>query len=366
MSQPKQSLSQTSNSGEDFSVLPKSTESLGIGSVDSEIETETKEKQPAVVRRRPWAVIRLLVTLAIGLGLLAWLLWRVSLGEVVQALSHVKYPLLVLGIVGHLFTPFLRAERFRHLYGITGRRFELTGLMGQYGLLNLLLPLRTGDVALLGMLKVRQAIPSIAEALPRWIVLRCGDLAAVLTLVLLTALAVPFHASLTPWVRATQVAMGLLVLGGISALLVLRSLPKPEERAPVGFFPGRIWALRRGLAGLQKVGALGGVLGYSLLIWTWHTALLAIEYAAFNLNVSPIQFWAISIGVLTITILPVHAPLAIGTLHAAQVGLLQLFEVPIPLALATAIGIHAAMIVTVVVQGLLGTLMLAKAEWQQT
>jgi uncharacterized membrane protein YbhN (UPF0104 family) len=92
--------------------------------------------------------------------------------------------------------------------------------------------------------------------------------------------------------------------------------------------------------------------------------LLAIEYAAFDLPLEPQQLWAVSVAILAISILPIHAPLAIGTLHALQVGLLQLFDIPLSAALATAIGIHAAMVVTVVLQGLLGTLLLTKVESQ--
>jgi hypothetical protein len=297
-------------------------------------------------------------------GLVIWLLWRVDLHEVQQALSQVQYPLLVLGVVGNLLTPFLRSERFRHLYHISNKRREITGVLGQYGLLNMLLPLRTGDIALLGVLKFRRIIPTIAEALPRWIVLRLGDLAAILSVFLATALFVPFHSDLDAWMWIAQLGAVGLVLLGVAGFFWLKRMPAGTETSPAGFVAGRIWALRRGLSGLARTSTLLIVFAWSFVIWGWHASLLTLEYAAFGLPLAPQQLWAVSVAILAISILPIHAPLAIGTLHALQVGLLQLFDVPLPAALATAIGIHAAMMVTVVAQGLLGTLLLTKLEWQ--
>lgn len=328
------------------------------------------EKNPEAVanvpaKKRRWLpLVRLVITLSVGLGLVTWLLWRVDLHELQQALAHVQYPLLALGIIGNLLTPFLRSERFRHLYHIDGKRREITGILGQYGLLNMLLPFRAGDVALLGVLKFRRVIATIAEALPRWIVLRVGDLAAVLTIFLITALFVPFHSDLDAWMWTARIGAASMVLTGIVALVWLKNLPSVAETSPEGFLAGRIWALRRGLTGLHHTSTLLTMFAWSFVIWGWHASLLAIEYAAFGLPLEPQQLWAVSVTILAVSILPIHAPLAIGTLHALQVGLLQLFEVPLPAALAAAIGIHAAMVITVVLQGLLGTLLLTKLELQ--
>jgi uncharacterized membrane protein YbhN (UPF0104 family) len=319
---------------------------------------------PPAKKRRWLPLVRLLFTLAVGLGLITWLLWRVNINELQQALTHVQYPLLALGIVGNLLTPFLRSERFRQLYHIDGKRREVTGILGQYGLLNMLLPLRAGDVAMLGVLKFRRVIPTIAEALPRWIVLRVGDLAAVLTIFLVTAVFVPFHSDLDTWMWAARIGAASLIVIGVIALVWMKTLPPGTETSPDGFLAGRIWALRRGLTGLHHTSTLLTMFGWSFVIWSWHAALLAIEYAAFGLPLEPQQLWAVSVAILAISILPIHAPLAIGTLHALQVGLLQLFDIPLSAAMATAIGIHAAMVITVVLQGLLGTLLLTKAELQ--
>jgi hypothetical protein len=327
------------------------------------VEKGAEATRAAVAKKRRWLPLaKLIVTLAIGLGLITWLLWRVNLNELQQALANVQYPLLVLGIVGNLLTPCLRSERFRHLYQIEGKRREVTGILGQYGLLNMLLPLRAGDVAILGVLKFRRVIPTIAEALPRWIVLRVGDLAAVLTIFLVTALFVPFHSDLDSWMWAARIGAAILVFSGVISLVWMKMLPPVTEISPEGFLAGRIWALRRGLTGLNHTSTLLTMFGWSFVIWGWHASLLAIEYAAFDLPLAPQQLWAVSVAILAISILPIHAPLAIGTLHALQVGLLQLFDVPMSAALATAIGIHAAMVVTVVAQGLLGTLLLTKLE----
>ena len=366
MNVSEKSLPDNSHSMPERLAVPEAGKERARDLCTEEDPESTKVSQPSNASRKPWAIARLSAMFLLGLGLIAWLLWRVPLNEVGQSLANVHYPLLVLGIAGQLLTPYLRAERFRSMYDIAGRRIELTGLMGQYVLLNMLLPMRTGDIALLGILKMRKAIASIAEALPRWIVIRFGDLAAVLVLMLLTALMVPFHASLTPWVRAAQISLGLLVLGGFAGILVLRALPESEERPPSGFIPGRMWALRKGLTGLQNLRTLGIVFFFSLLIWIWQSITLTIQYAAFDLQVTPSQLWAISVILLAVSILPVHAPLGIGTYHAVQVGLLQLFEIPLPLALAAAIGIHAAKILAALTQGFLGMFMVSKQGALQT
>lgn len=336
---------------------------MNLTAQSSEKNAESQANSPTSKRR--WLpLVRLVVTLAIGLGLITWLLWQVNIHELQQALTHVQYPLLAAGIIGNLLTPFLRSERFRQFYHIEGKRREVTGILGQYGLLNMLLPLRAGDIAMLGVLKVRRVVPSIAEALPRWIVLRVGDLAAVLAIFLVTALFVSFHSDLETWIWAARIGAAALVALGIITLVWLKKLPDAAETSPEGFVAGRIWALRRGLTGLHHTSTLLVMFGWSFLIWAWHASLLAIEYAAFGLPLEAQQLWAVSVAILAISILPIHAPLAIGTLHALQVGLLQLFDIPLPAALATAIGIHAAMVITVVAQGLLGTLLLTKLELQ--
>ena len=333
----------------------------------------TSTRQPATAASAPpapepkaWRKVRLAATLALGLGLIAWLLWQVNPRELWRALSQVSFPLLALGILGNLLTPALRAERFRHLYQVVDKRREITGILGQYGLLNMLLPLRSGDLAILGVLTVRRVIPTLAEALPRWIVMRAADLLTVLTLVLLTALFVPFHAELDQWMWAARLGALGICLASVAGIYWMRRMPSARETAPDGFLAGRVWAFRRGLAGLDRTGTLLTLLAWSFVIWAWHALLLAIEYAAFGLPLAAPQLWAIGVAILAISILPIHAPLAIGTMHALQVGLLRLFDIPLPLALATAIGIHAAMVVTVAAQGFLGTLLLAKVDWRPT
>src|SRR5690606_25140693 len=111
---------------------------------------------------------------------------------------------------------------------------------------------------------------TIAEALPRWIVLRMGDLAAILTIFLITALFVPFHSDLDGWMWAARIGAASLVLSGIVGVAWLRGLPTVADIPPTGFVVGRIWALRRGLTGLNHTSTLLVMLAWSFVIWGWH------------------------------------------------------------------------------------------------
>lgn len=318
---------------------------------------EVDEQVTGIRARGP--LFRTAIMLVLGVALLAWFLWRADLVAMAGEMAQANPLLMAAGILLNLLTPWLKAARFNRVYAIRGRNLEMFGVMGYYGLLNTFMPLRTGEVAFLVLLKRRSLIPSIAEALPRWLLLRACDVAAVMGLVLLTALFLPVRAGMEPWLTGAWIAFGLTVVGTVAVQVIVRHLPQHAAAPPGGYMRGRIWALRRGFEGLDGWTTLLVALGWSIAIWLWSAAVLSLEYAAFPTDLSPPLLWLVAVGVLGVSMLPIHAPLAIGTMHAAQVGLLHAVGVPMSEGLGIAIGVHAAILAMVALQGVVGTLALA-------
>lgn len=299
--------------------------------------------------------LRSAAMLALGIGLLAWFLWKADLPQMLRALAGANYLLLALTIAGNVMTPVLRAFRFKQLYRTRAGVLPLSGLMAQFGFLNMVMPMRSGEVAFLVLLKKRGLIASIAEALPRWIVLRGCDLAAVLLLLVTTALVIPLHRSMTPWVAAAQIVLVVTAVGVVVGVLMLKRLPlTDDERSPAGFVRGRLWAMRRGLQGLDSWSPLIVTALWSAAIWFWQATIVSLQYVAFRAALPGTELWMVAVGLLAISILPIHAPMSIGTLHAVQVGLLHACGVATSPALGIAIGIHAAMVVAILLQMLIG------------
>jgi len=295
--------------------------------------------------------------LVLGISLLVWLLWRADFKQMGLALGRVNMLIFVLAIAADLITPIFRAHRFACIFNVHGRILELSGFMGVFNFMNMIFPLRSGEVVFLMMLKKRKIIPTVAESLPRWIVLRAFDLLAIMGLILVAAIIVRPPSGFESLFRLARIIFGLSVLGmGLMLLVLSRIAPPPALPKSGGFIQGRIWALRCGLQGISDLRVLFGGILWSAIIWIWLTLVTVVSYLAFQINLPFHQILWVVLGVLGFSILPLNAPGGLGTLEAIQVALLCFFGIPESEAIGVAIGVHAIVLLTSGIQGLAGAM----------
>jgi uncharacterized membrane protein YbhN (UPF0104 family) len=110
-------------------------------------------------------------------------------------------------------------------------------------------------------------------------------------------------------------------------------------------------------AGFKLVNAArhqAGALGLSLLLWA--SLLLAMVASQFALN-TPLTLSDAGVAaviVLSASVLPIHAPLGIGTGDAVWAVVMTLFGVPGPQAVAMAVGIRLLTLTAIAIEALVG------------
>jgi uncharacterized protein (TIRG00374 family) len=294
--------------------------------------------------------------LVFGLGLLGYLLWRADLGRIWSTLRESSPGLVALGICADLLTPFFRAERFGRQFRIFRKRLELTGQMMFFGLMSMIFPARSGDLVLLLMLKKVKLISTVTEAAPKWILLRVFDAMSVAGLVLVVAPFFTVTPAVAPWFRIAGIFLiGVIAVFGVGFFLWNR-VPAEfwNERFKSGI-SDRLSDLREGFRGIKDWRVLTVVLLWTLAIWLWSVCILVAFYIALGVSLAFYQIVCVSVAVLAFSVLPINAPGGIGTFEGVQILLLCAFGVPESEALAVAVGIHCFVLLTVGIQGFLGT-----------
>ncbi len=312
--------------------------------------------------------VKVIVSLALAVGLV-WLLARqVKPSEVGQRIAAASPAWLALSVGLALFTYVLRAWRWMWILRPVGRvafgpSFYATAL----GFAGNFLPARAGEI-------IRPAVLSRETKLPF-----SAMLASILFERLLDAASVFFFLGLAildrPWARATgsaglPVAVGavpLVALGGIVTLSYLAMFERGRLERLLDIFlrilPAR-WtmparaafsAFLDGLALMKNLtaGQWGAVLGGSIGMWLVINVQIACVVAAFGidlpLSASFVLTFAAVLG------LAVPTPAGIGGYHAAVAGALVRFRVPEDTALGVATLAHAVSFVpiTLIALGLL-------------
>lgn len=324
---------------------------------EADVEDGVSRSEAPAARRggRRWT---LWITSSIGLLLFAWLLSRVSLRELAGVLSRADPWMLTAAFACGLAATFFRCLRYRQFFFEADLRRSWPSLYGAFAamrLLHLAMPLRTGELAALGLLKQHGLSPSIAETLPGWLLLRLSD-AAALVLWLVTAWCLFATAPeswgsvrASSWILAAAVA-GMAVLAWIAA----------RYRLPPGdsWLHGRLDAFRRGWRRLRSWRQAARVLGLALLVAGAMIGVGTFAQLAFASPLSWPRCWLLSALVLGVSMLPIHGPLGLGTLEASWVALMGLYRVTTPEAVAIALGIRLLTLAIVLAEGALGWILL--------
>ncbi|MCS7087102.1 MAG: flippase-like domain-containing protein [Thermoflexales bacterium] len=301
----------------------------------------------------------------IGLGVSALFLYLAlrgaHLSEVRAALAQAQAGWVALGMVVYFVSVALRAQRWSVLLAPVARLraaqlypIVVIGYMG-----NNIYPARIGELLRAYVLQRSHGAP-IASSLATVLIERVLD-SAVLIGFVLTGL--PIAHALSASVRSGVLALGAVLLGAVSALIVLggyaHALSERIERWLVRWLPARwgrllaAWAHRflLGAQSLSRPRALAATVFLTLGIWLLETVKYWCVAQAFNIHV-PFTGLMLVNGLSNLfTIIP-GAPGGVGTFDAGGVLGMVSLGVPHSLAVAYVLVLHAALWFPVTALGL--------------
>ena len=301
----------------------------------------------------------LLVGVALSAVLLAWTLRGLHLEELVQALSGLKIPWLLIGAGFYFVAVILRTWRWGILlYGLQstgfGDRFvALTiGYMG-----NNLYPARAGELLRAYVLQRRCGVRASA-ALGTIVVERVLDGLMVVFLAMVALLFFPLPASLRPAVMAGGAVFGgalLILLGMARSAAKLHDLLERAPRHLLGSHMERAMAfLSRFLDGLTVLRhpthalAVGGL---TALIWLAEAGTYSLVMQAFPFRASFFALLVMTATVNLATALP-SAPGYVGTFEAPGVAVLRAFGIPASVAFSYTLLLHLILWLPITLLGL--------------
>jgi hypothetical protein len=291
------------------------------------------------------------IALIIGIALFGGLLWYVTPAELWRLIQQVDFTFVVLALTVKLGGTVIRTLQFGLFSDISGRFLSTYGIFSLTRLLTIALPFRAGEVILLTLLKRAKLSPTIAGTIPIWVVLRVCDLIALAALFSL-------------FIGLSDVAkeyssVGYLALGGAALALALlhigpRFLPVDYEFPGNRWVSGRLNALVDGLRHIQSGYRKMASVGLAVLIWA---SLIGMAVAAQLAMMSPFSLWdcaLIAAFVLSIAILPINAPLGLGTGETIWATILVIFGLPLQEAVTLALGIRIVILSISCLEGAIG------------
>lgn len=304
------------------------------------------QKLQAAAKRR-WACWG---SVAAGSIVLGALLCQVSLHDVWSVVQTFQIPVVIAGVVCGLLATPLRALRFGLVFPPRRGRIGLYAVFGLSRLLNILLPMRTGELASLTLLKRSGFVASISEAVPAWLLFRLADVAALsLWLTAAMALHTAGGPSLAVWYGLLGLTVGLFLAWSMLVRWSLTHEPVSRE----GWFAGRLLSLQLGFRRLDRRTRGWRSIVLALLIGGLSAAPATLALVAVDSPLRWSECLLATMLVQAVGFLPINTPLMVGTADAAWVGVLALLGVPLNQAIAIAISVRAITLLTVFLDALL-------------
>jgi uncharacterized protein (TIRG00374 family) len=299
-------------------------------------------------------------------GLLAFILRRVDLAQVRQNLAQAHAWPVALSVVLATLTFPIRTIRWRLLLRTAADRplplapawhATAIGFMA-----NNLLPFRAGEL-IRPFAITRLAAARFTSALSSIVVERIFD-GLTVTALLTVALLSP---GLAPGVAVGGVPVRHIALaaGGVSAAALIVALgvvawPLAAERVVRAIVPGArladrmvglIEGVRQGLAALNSPARIGGVVGWSLVLWLVNASSFFVGFAAFDI---PVSFTGALLlqGLVAFGVSVPSTPGYVGPFEAAIVAALALYAVPEDRSFSYAIAYHVTTFIPITLLGL--------------
>lgn len=248
----------------------------------------------------------------------------------------------------------LKALRFNCVFPSKGRQIDLYASFAFIRVLNLIFPFKSGELVGLNFLKQKQLSPTIAEAAPAWICLRFCDFLAIFVWFVVSYHTTSLTAGLgiDPW--GLSGAFGLVLASVIIAAgFVYRAQNQPKWFSRDSWITGRLRAFSDGLAHIKRFQLHVRILWWSFVIWAFLIISTTYAQMAFGSSLSFHNCLFISVIVFAVGVLPVHAPMGLGTEDTVWTGLMVLAGVETHHAIAIALNIRLFILMLVFLDGII-------------
>lgn len=302
-----------------------------------------------------WRWAKILLGIAVSVGLLAYLLVSVDLRQVGRQLTRTHWGYLALSVALGLFAVWVRARRWRYLFppdAVPSRLFSavMIGYMA-----NNVLPLRAGELVR-GYIAGRRGGGGFWTAIATLVVERVLDALAVVVILAGIVLAIPVPDELK-WAALVFLSLDLAAM----AVLSLLALAPERVRATIAFLLA-LWPVLRaralatletfalGLQGIRTPAHLLPILCWSVGLWVIYALSAWTALAAAHLPASMLMAWTV-IAFVGLGISLPSAPGFIGVFQAAVVVALALFDISREDALSFSLLLHASQFIPVTLWG---------------
>ena len=299
------------------------------------------------------------VGILISIAFLAWGLTKLHLGDVWEALQTAKFIWLLPGVVAYFIGVYVRTWRWHYMLKPikkipTPRMFPVVAI-GYMG--NNIYPARAGEVLRAYVLRKREGVP-ISASLATVIVERIYDGVVMLAFVFLNLgqlKNLTQQSGFLGSIRSLAIIGAVIFLGALLVFLLAAMFPKTAERAtqwcvdrlvPVRWREKTLAIALKFLTGLESLRTPQTALMIfvtSVIIWLFETLKYWFVTKAFpGLDVS---FFALMLmnGIVNLATTLPSAPGYIGTFDAPGIAVLAAYGVPVELATAYTLVLHAAL-----------------------
>ncbi len=298
---------------------------------------------------------KVLLGIAVSLGLLVYLLGSVDLRQVGHHLGRTHWGYLALSAGLTVFAVWVRARRWRYLFPPDASPSHLFSAVMIGYMANNVLPLRAGELVR-GYMASRREGHGFWAAIATIVVERVLDTLAVVVILAGLALAMPVPGGLK-WVAFLLLSLDLAAVAVLTVLalaparvrsgvtLLLKRWPRVLTRALAS-----LKTFLRGLEGIRAPAHLLPILGWSIGLWLVYALSTWAALAAGQLSLSLTAAWAVVAFVGLGVSLP-SAPGFVGIFQAAVVLALALFGVPRAEALSFSLLYHASQFIPITLLG---------------
>ena len=295
------------------------------------------------------------IALVVGVGLFSGLLWYVSPRELWKLIEKVDITFVLLALAVKLVGTIIRTLQFGLFSPKFGRFLTAYGVISLTRLLTIALPFRAGEIVLLTLLKKTKLFPTIAGAIPIWLVIRIGDVIALAALFSVLI-------GLSP-LGQDYGFVGYMALGGAAFALAMmhmapRLLPADLKMPGNDWVSGRLSTLIDGLRHVRSTNRKMASVGFGILIWSCLIGMAVSAQAAFN---SPFGIWdcaLIATFTLGVSMLPINAPMGLGTGETIWATVMVIFGLSLQEAVTLALGIRIVFLAIACFEGIMGFLII--------
>ena len=323
--------------------------------MESDLNTNTNEFS---LRNVLFRIFSLKFWIPALIGLLIFFIFasHASISEVKGMMEAAEFWYLVPALVLAFAGTSLRAIRFYLFVPSPGREIDLYAAFALIRSANYILPFRSGELVALYLLKRWRFAPTMGELSPTWILFRICDLSGLIILFAVAfaasqKLAQQYEASIEVLVAATGV--GILLVGLFPFLARIAAERLEHLRGP-GRLIGLLRSTALGLNRVQSYRETSLALIVAILISSANAAIMVCGLKLAGVAISWSEAAFISITVMAINLLPIRAPLGLGTGEAIWAGVLLLFGFGAGSAIAAAVGVRLVLMSVILVDGVIG------------